>query len=260
MEEKTLLMDLGNSAVKYSLLGDTNTIKITSYREFENLGEELERSIDFSKIKEVFISSVTNETNNQELKDFLASKGIKYHWVRTSDCYLSKKFSLENAYQIPERLGVDRYCAAIGAIASTNQVSLLVVQFGTATTVDTVFYSGLGRYVFQGGRILPGVGLMLGVLSKRTANLSIAKGKYSDLPRNTDDAITTGVIEAQLGPISTAFSKLQIKTNDAKILVSGGHNEYLKSRLLIEFKEKNILFNKNLVIKGLSEIAMNSAN
>lgn len=260
MEEKTLLMDLGNSAVKYSLLGDTNSIKITSYRDFENLGEELERSMDLFKIKKVFISSVTNETTNQELKDFLASKGIKYHWVRTAESYLSKKFSLENGYQFPERLGVDRYCAAIGAIASTHQESLLVVQFGTATTVDTVFYSGSGRYVFQGGRILPGVGLMLGILSKRTANLPIARGKYCAMPKNTDDAITTGVIEAQLGPISTAFSELQIYTNNAKILVSGGHNEYLKSRLLVEFKEKNIFFNENLVIKGLSEIAMNCAN
>lgn len=257
MKEKTLLMDLGNSAVKYSLLEDANSIKITSYREFENLGQELEKSIDLSKVKRVFISSVTNETTNQELRDFLDGKDIEYHWVRTSESYLSKKFSLENAYQIPNRLGVDRYCAAIGAIATTNQVSLLVVQFGTATTVDTVFYKGSGHYVFQGGRILPGVGLMLGVLSKRTANLPIANGKYCSLPKNTDDAITTGVIEAQLGPISTAFSELQINTNAAKILVSGGHNEYLKSRLLIEFQEKNIFFNENLVIKGLSEIALN---
>ena len=257
MKDKTLLMDLGNSAVKYSLLGDTNTIKITSYREFKNLGEELERSMDLSEIKKVFISSVTNETTNQELRDFLDKKGIKYHWVKTSERYLSEKFILENAYQFPKKLGVDRYCAAIGAIATANRSSLLVVQFGTATTVDSVIHVEEGRYVFQGGRILPGVGLMLGVLSKRTANLPIAKGKYCLIPKNTDDAITTGVIEAQLGPIAKAFSELQINTNSAKILVSGGHNEYLKARLLIEFQEKNILFNENLVIKGLSEIAMN---
>lgn len=257
MKDKTLLMDLGNSAIKYSLLGDTNTIKITSYRELKSFGEELESTLDLSGIEKVFISSVTDEKINKALKNFLESRSIQYHWVKTSDIYISNNFSLVNAYRIPERFGVDRYCAAIGAIAEKNKCSMLVVQFGTATTVDTIFYEGSGRYVLQGGRILPGVSLMLGVLSKRTANLPIAKGKYSDIPTNTDDAITTGVIEAQLGPISSAFSKLQKNTNASKILVSGGHNEYLKSRLLYEFKEKNVIFYQNLVIKGLAEISNN---
>jgi hypothetical protein len=66
---------------------------------------------------------------------------------------------------------------------------------GTATTIDTLDADGN----FLGGVIMPGVGLMLRSLAHGTAALPCAESEYAANPRCTDDAIVSGVIEAQAG-------------------------------------------------------------
>ena len=119
-----------------------------------------------------------------------------------------------NLYENPARLGVDRWCALIGARAITT-APCVVVMAGTATTVDTL--DGDGR--FRGGLILPGLDLMRRSLARDTAALPLAAGKYSVYPRCTDDAIVSGCIEAQAGAIERACARL---APGALCLLSGG--------------------------------------
>jgi type III pantothenate kinase len=123
---------------------------------------------------------------------------------------------VSNGYENPERLGVDRWCALLGARGLTAK-PCLVVMAGTATTIDTL--DGTGR--FLGGLILPGVDLMRRSLASDTAALPLAQGQHATYPRNTDDAIVSGCLEAQAGAIERAYARI-VNEPEASCLLSGG--------------------------------------
>lgn len=122
---------------------------------------------------------------------------------------------VRNGYREPARLGVDRWCALIGARAQVSGAAL-VVMAGTATTVDTLMADGL----FRGGLILPGIELMRCSLARDTAGLPFADGIHRAWPQCTDDAIVTGILEAQAGAIERAWRRLG--DANAPCLLSGG--------------------------------------
>ncbi len=149
-----------------------------------------------------------------------------------------------NGYARPEQLGVDRWCALIGARAMT-QKPCLVVGCGTATTIDTLDESGH----FLGGMILPGYGLMRWSLARNTAQLPLASGDWQRHPDNTDDAIASGCLEAQVGAIERAFSRIADHP-DATCLLFGGNAPRLSG--LLACPHLNL---DNLVLEGLRVLA-----
>ncbi|MFZ2266116.1 MAG: type III pantothenate kinase [Azonexus sp.] len=149
-----------------------------------------------------------------------------------------------NLYKNPGQLGVDRWCALLGA-RRHGQTPRLVVMAGTATTIDSL--DGQGN--FTGGLILPGLDLMQGALAKGTAGLPWAAGQYAAAPRCTDDAIVTGCIEAQIGAIERAFVRLG--SDSACCLLSGGNAERLAHHLVIPH-----VLAHNLPLEGLLCLAL----
>jgi type III pantothenate kinase len=149
-----------------------------------------------------------------------------------------------NLYKSPERLGVDRWCALLGARGLVES-AVVVVMAGTATTIDTLDADGN----FLGGVIMPGVGLMLRSLAQGTAALPFAAGQYVAYPRCTDDAIVTGVIEAQVGAIERIFSRLADPS--ACCLLSGGYAKQLAGHLVVAHRMVD-----NLPLEGLRHLAL----
>lgn len=148
-----------------------------------------------------------------------------------------------NLYTYPERLGVDRWCALIGARGLVASAAV-VVMAGTATTIDSLDADGN----FLGGLILPGVDLMRRALARETAALPFAEGRCVPYPRCTDDAIVTGASEAQAGAIERAFARLNDAT--ACCLLSGGHAEALVGQLSVPCRLVH-----NLPLEGLARQA-----
>ena len=107
-----------------------------------------------------------------------------------------------NGYDHPNRLGVDRWVALIGArqrlLARGTPKPALVVMVGTAVTIDAL--DGHGR--FLGGLILPGFGLMLRALEMGTAGLKAPTGEAVDFPTNTSDALMSGGAAVKLDSIT----------------------------------------------------------
>ncbi|WP_265946814.1 type III pantothenate kinase [Dechloromonas sp. A34] len=138
----------------------------------------------------------------------------------------AKRGGVTNRYQNPGQLGVDRWCALIGA-RSLTRMACIVVMAGTATTIDTLDADGN----FLGGLILPGSPLMRRALARDTAGLPLAAGQYAEYPRCTDDAIVSGAIEAQAGAIERAFRRLADRRTQC--LISGGDAQVLADCLSI---------------------------
>lgn len=112
---------------------------------------------------------------------------------------------LVNGYDIPSRLGVDRWVAMIGArrhmlqaTAGTAPSPLVVVMVGTAVTIEAIDAHGK----FLGGFILPGHGMMLHALESGTAGLQhMPTGQVVNFPTNTSDALTSGGTFALAGAV-----------------------------------------------------------
>ncbi len=167
----------------------------------------------------------------------LATRFAPPLWLRSS----AGVCDVRNSYDMPERLGADRWAALIGA-RGRLPTACLVVCAGTATTVDWLDANG----TFRGGLILPGVDLMRASLARNTAQLPLADGHFRCEPRNTMDAIVSGCLHAQIGAIERMFAKIAAEP-EAVCLLTGGAAQSIVPLLNIPFQ-----LTENLILDGLA--------
>ena len=79
----------------------------------------------------------------------------------------ARQAGVVNSYPQPARLGGDRWAALVGARRMFPRRAVIVVDAGSAVTVDALDAGG----VFRGGVILPGARAMREALRRQTANL-----------------------------------------------------------------------------------------
>ena len=77
------------------------------------------------------------------------------------------KTGLKIRYRNPLEVGPDRVANAIGGTHLYPNQNLIVIDFGTATTIDVV----RANHEYLGGLILPGLGISMEALEKNTARL-----------------------------------------------------------------------------------------
>ena len=130
------------------------------------------------------------------------------------------------------RLGSSAPIAGTGMLGACERrpgQSLVLVAAGTATTIHCVEWSG-GESAFIGGCIAPGTQMMLESLAQRTGGLPHARGDWVDFPDNTDDAIATGVTDAQAGLALRVVERARRRFGSApQVIVSGGDADALVS-------------------------------
>ena len=143
---------------------------------------------------------------------------VEPRWVVSS----AQACGVTNGYDHPNRLGVDRWVALIGArqriLERGPARPVLVVMVGTAVTVDALDAGGH----FLGGLILPGFGLMLRALEMGTAGLKAPTGEAVDFPTNTSDALMSGGSDAIAGAVDRMYRKLQKRTGEKPALMMSG--------------------------------------
>ncbi|MFA9440428.1 type III pantothenate kinase [Uliginosibacterium sp. sgz301328] len=158
----------------------------------------------------VVIANVGGPRSASQIEAWLAPGAAHVEWLRGTP----ERAGVRCDYMYPERLGADRWAIAIGAWHALHR-SCLLVSAGTATTIDVVDDDG----VFRGGCIMPGLAMMKASLATGTAGLPEAGGEFQNLPRNTDDAIHSGCVNAQLGAIERMARSLPA---GAPIILAGG--------------------------------------
>lgn len=132
---------------------------------------------------------------NASLEQALAQAHVPIRWMRPQ----AQVLGMVNRYDQPDQLGPDRWAALLGVAGAYPQhaTPIILATFGTATTIDTLGPNA----VFEGGMILPGPALMRASLAAGTAKLPHAQGHGVAFPRNTQQAISTGVLSAQAGAV-----------------------------------------------------------
>lgn len=159
------------------------------------------------------------------------------------------KTGLKLSYENPEKLGTDRIAAAVGAVALQSGQNLIVVDMGTATTVDVITKEG----EFCGGAILPGINLMLKSLGAGTAQLpEVQISQPEKLPgTSTEECIQAGVFYGTLGAINELvlrFARDAFEGQKPFVIATGGLSYLYEGKGIFDRIEKN------LVLEGLNQI------
>ena len=231
-----LLIDSGNTRIKWALVQGMDWLcsGILPVQQAGELSQHLfvhcdQISKGLHDIEQVWVSNVAGEEIALQISNFCADRNVKPHFIfpRAEQC------GVRNGYTQPGQLGSDRWAALVGAWHLING-ECLVVNCGTATTIDAL--SGQGE--FMGGLILPGVDLMLSSLCDTTAQLMTSRhehllsgnpGEYVPFPKNTADAMFSGVIQASCGAIQRQHALLD--NDSAPVVLSGGAAEVLQEHL-----------------------------
>ena len=247
----TLLLDVGNSHLKWGVcfgdaIADTGRCSLQDLQRqgAANLETYLPEGIDAAIACNVAGGAVASM-----LDDFMHSTfGSRIEFVKSS----AAAGGVTNAYQDPERLGVDRWVAMIGARAATT-AACLVVDAGTAITLDAIDEHGQ----HLGGQILPGFTLMAATLNGNTSDLpSIEADQWSAasfepaLANSTEEAIVKGIMGAILGSVERAVQSLQEDFAEAIVLLTGGDGGLIHGHL-----QHAAELRPNLVLEGLACLA-----
>jgi len=240
-----LAIDAGNSRVKWGWHdGDGWTsVATVSLIEFAASSDHVNPfSITHEAPEHIVISNVAGDGAHQLLVNWTSIFDAEPLWLRAEP----DRYGVKNLYEHPEVLGPDRWAALIAARSIHNGASL-VVNAGTATTVDMLTAEG----VFLGGAILPGVELMRFVLHEHTGRLPLQEGKYTDTPRSTLDAIETGCRHAQAGAVERMYRVFRETAPAPLCIVAGGAGRSLVDQLSMPRR-----YVENLVLDGLAHIAL----
>jgi type III pantothenate kinase len=246
-----LLIDLGNTALKWTNTetGRVDTVQVELHHgQAAQLEEHLARAWrGLSPVGPAFGCSVAAASLRDAVGRATAACGGSVEWLASQERYHGD-FVLENGYRSPLQLGADRWHGMLGA-CERRAGHLVLIAAGTATTIDAVERHGeIARFV--GGCIAPGTRLMMESLAQRTAGLPHAAGNAVGFPDNTDDAIATGVADAQTGLASQFIARFRRRLDqDAAVVVSGGDADALASRL--QAVGISCAIEHNLVLAGL---------
>ena len=151
-----------------------------------------------------------------------------------------------NAYATPNTLGADRLAAAVGGVELFPDSDLMIVDFGTAITIDYVEGG-----VFLGGNISPGMTTRFRALADYTAKLPLCGATDSQLAygRTTVEAIEQGVMQGITHEIEGYIEAFSKKKTKKCTIFTGGDAKYFAKRI------KNAIFaDCEPVLIGLNRI------
>lgn len=230
-----VLVDVGNTRLKYSQVILTEFTPAYSCSHSEITPEWCEQN--WSKCLQINIACVGHNCILQTITSWANSKGVLVKQVVSE----AERFGITNAYAAAESLGVDRWLAMQGANALYPDKNILVVDAGTATTLD--YLTENGHHI--GGWIFPGINLLLTSVLSNTAKVEAKPLNNSDIKfgTNTSECLNYACWTATAGLIEQAIKLIKKDSKLDKILLLGGNAEALKSIITCDAEvQENLIF------------------
>ena len=206
-----LCLDVGNSHIHGGVFKeDKILLQFRKTSGFKSSSDELglflkfvlrENDIDPSGIEKISICTVVpdilHSLKNACLKYFNQSPFILEAGVKTG---------LKIKYQNPVEVGTDRIANALACVHLFSQRNLIVVDFGTATTICVINKNK----EYLGGSILPGIYISMEVLESKTAKLPTVEIKKPEsvIGRSTITSIQSGLYYGHLKMVEGMISEV----------------------------------------------------
>jgi type III pantothenate kinase len=233
-----LVIDIGNSSVKTGCFNRGEMV--SSAVEMDFTPQEAAEQIRRFHIRKCILSSVRDP--DEPLMEFLRNN-VPF----LIDLSHMTPVPFKILYHNPEGLGKDRIAAAAGAYAAYPGTHALIVDMGTAITLDILTSNG----EFAGGNISPGMMMRFRALHTFTSHLPmLEKNEFSADPgTDTSSAIISGVQNGILYEINGYIEHYSSIYPDLKVILTGGDADFFAGKL-----KKPIFVVPNLVLSGLNFI------
>lgn len=235
-----LIIDIGNTLAKYALFNEGEIIQSFSIRNTE-LQQLQDYAGENAEIKYVLLSSVVSNPIIDALINFLRKK---FYFIELS---ASTPLPLENLYETPNTLGMDRLADAVGANHLFRNQNLLVIDAGTCIKYD--FINENNQYL--GGGISPGIEMRFKSLNAYTDKLPLISPQAFDklIGKNTNASILSGVQNGVLAEVRGIINEYEINFPGLKTILTGGSMSFFDKHL------KNSIFaDPFLLLRGLNVI------
>jgi type III pantothenate kinase len=154
---------------------------------------------------------------------------------------------IRNSYRTKETLGYDRIAAAVAANARYPEQDILIIDMGTAITIDFVS----SKNEFLGGNISPGLLMRFRSLHEFTSRLPKVDPDEQNalLGDDTESAIRAGVQNGIIFELDGYINEQKMRYPRLQVLMTGG------DAVLFDKKLKNSIFvDLNLNLFGLHRI------
>jgi type III pantothenate kinase len=233
-----LVLDIGNT---HSKAGWFEEGRLAENKRFGRITpRQLTGILSQYPVDRVIVSSV-----NQPVRDMFRIAGWGLKTLLFLDHTLPLPFKIN--YKSPETLGHDRIAAAAGAWCIYPRSPILVIDLGTAITIDFVSADG----IFMGGNISPGLHTRFRALHEHTARLPMVRedSNYPEFGYDTQTAIAAGVQQGIIHELNGYITLFESRYRDCRFVVTGGDAVFFALKLI---KIPNA--HPDLVLTGLNHI------
>lgn len=220
-----LVIDVGNSNIVLGIYSDerlvedwrVSTDKAKTSDEYAILIHNLFglSGISFDRIKAIILSSVV-----PTLTGVLEKLSVQYFGFRPYVVGPGIKTGMPIQYDNPKEVGADRIVNAVAGYEK-YKTSLIIVDFGTATTFDYVNKKG----EYCGGAIAPGLAISMEALFQRASKLprvEILKPP-AIIARNTVNSMQAGIFFGYIGLVDEIVGRMKTESKDnPKVVATGG--------------------------------------
>lgn len=242
-----LQLDVGNSGAKWRLLVD-DAVQARGRYAVSDPASAAPLLGCTEALDCIWVASVASAEQDQALAAMLTERwGVAPRFVTTP----ARTGDLVNSYREPQRMGVDRWLAMLGARARCSE-RLCVVDVGSAVTIDVVAADGH----HEGGYIIPGAELMERALLRDTQRVRFDRQAPPDLAPGTDtaQAVQHGIALALCGAVELAVNHAAAAGEQPRFFLTGGGADAASGLLRIEFD-----LVPDLVFEGLSILSESAA-
>ena len=218
---KHLCIDCGNTRVKAAIVDGGEVLSRTTSRLTDS-----EPIVAFATSHRVSAAMLVSTTDADAALAEALSAALPCRLERLT---ASRPLPLQMGYRTPGTLGPDRIAPAVGAWGEYTGCNLLVVDAGTAITIDVVLAGG----VLLGGSISPGVTMRLKSLHDHTSRLPLVdtEGDVPLVGYDTTTALRSGAVLGAAAEIDTQAYRLRSTLGQLKVLITGGDAELLLPHL-----------------------------
>lgn len=249
-----LVIDVGNTNTVIGVFKKTQLVKSWRIRTERNATEDefnilitqlfAQSDIGPGHIRRTIISSVVPPV--MEILNAFCKKYLNHapHWVDAKSTA-----QMPNRYNNPDEVGADRIVNAVAAYQRYKQ-SLIVIDFGTATTFDVI--SEKGEYL--GGAISPGIGISSEALFKNASKLprvDLLAPPDHVIGKDTTRSIKSGIIFGYAGLVDGMVLRIKEEmASNPKVIATGG-----LAALMNKVSHTIEAVESNLTLEGLRIIA-----
>jgi len=233
-----VMLDIGNTRTKYVIKQGDFAEQIQTIENVKLTATWLSKN--WQNARQILIANVNKSTVTQALTHWATENRVTLTNVESE----SERFGIHNCYDNPTTLGVDRWLTLIGGNRQYPNKNILIIDSGTATTID--FLTSNGEH--QGGWILPGIDTLFASILTKTSKVDAAyiSSASISLGKNTSECVNSACWAATVGLINVAIAQIRHTKVIDEIILLGGN-----AKSLTNFLNEAVIIDQYLIFSGL---------